>query len=719
MRAALGGDVETVCNLVRDGGADPNAIGANGFSALIVAANNGHVGVADALLDMGASIDKCGRGGISALHACAGQGHAAMVAALCARGASVNIVTDTSGMTPLMLAARADHGAAMEALLASGAAVDRLGKIGYTALHVSALHGCLLAIGVLLRGGAGVAVRGDDGYTPLHLASLHGQDQAATMLLKHGAEVEARSKEGHSPLHVACASGHTELAQLLLAVGASPHAVSHFGQTPLHKAAQAGSQPLCQLLLRWGASAEAAMPSGETPLHCALRDAGRECVELFELMLGTGPSLLERNTPLWASLLTEAAWCGSVGALALLLPPPPSDFAEDTPATTTALSEAMSEAMSEALAEALTVATDRGRQEVVAFLKSRGAVLTTDRGVDSNVPTDARGNAPGNVDGGVESDFDRHDSAGGIGADSGTPGGRGVTVDVSQRPATSIKVSGDAPPDLASSRWAAKLDGMPPLSRRLLAANAAPSRVCPKALLREVLSNAPYSQYRASRAALQGGEAATVLRVTAALDGAACTKLRQALDEDGTSTTDSVDGMTEHVLYLSQTELEAHIGVDATRRLLAIPERFEKARELARENTAAAKDDSSAISPPHCSSSSTVAAPTVAPPHSAAATTGDGGCYQLFDCFLRRYSVVTAGDQLLTSFHADAAALTVNVALTSDDCVSGGRLLCVFDNAVRTIARAEGDATAHSSNLLHGVSRMHSGTRYSMIMFFH
>ena len=37
---------------------------------------------------------------------------------------------------------------------------------------------------------------------------------------------------------------------------------------------------------------------------------------------------------------------------------------------------------------------------------------------------------------------------------------------------------------------------------------------------------------------------------------------------------------------------------------------------------------------------------------------------------------------------------------------------------VHEIPRAEGDATVHSSGLLHGVTRMRRGTRYSMIMFF-
>jgi predicted 2-oxoglutarate/Fe(II)-dependent dioxygenase YbiX len=71
-----------------------------------------------------------------------------------------------------------------------------------------------------------------------------------------------------------------------------------------------------------------------------------------------------------------------------------------------------------------------------------------------------------------------------------------------------------------------------------------------------------------------------------------------------------------------------------------------------------------------------------------------------------------------TSFHFDNAETTVNVALSPDDDHSGGRLLGLFGGAVQSIERGEGEATVHSSSLLHGVSRMTGGVRYSLIMFF-
>ena len=44
--------------------------------------------------------------------------------------------------------------------------------------------------------------------------------------------------------------------------------------------------------------------------------------------------------------------------------------------------------------------------------------------------------------------------------------------------------------------------------------------------------------------------------------------------------------------------------------------------------------------------------------------------------------------------------------------------MALYNGAVRTIARGEGEATVHSSSLMHGVTRTLAGERYSLIMFF-
>lgn len=62
--------------------------------------------------------------------------------------------------------------------------------------------------------------------------------------------------------------------------------------------------------------------------------------------------------------------------------------------------------------------------------------------------------------------------------------------------------------------------------------------------------------------------------------------------------------------------------------------------------------------------------------------------------------------------------MTVNVALCNDDDFDGGKLLTLCDRAIRRIDRREGEATVHASTLLHGVSRLRAGRRYSLILFY-
>ena len=82
---------------------------------------------------------------------------------------------------------------------------------------------------------------------------------------------------------------------------------------------------------------------------------------------------------------------------------------------------------------------------------------------------------------------------------------------------------------------------------------------------------------------------------------------------------------------------------------------------------------------------------------------------------MRRY---TADTRPWFPFHKDRSEVTVNLALSSDAAHGGGRLIALYDHAVRRVERREGDATIHPSSLMHAVSRMTSGTRYSLIIFF-
>jgi hypothetical protein len=70
-------------------------------------------------------------------------------------------------------------------------------------------------------------------------------------------------------------------------------------------------------------------------------------------------------------------------------------------------------------------------------------------------------------------------------------------------------------------------------------------------------------------------------------------------------------------------------------------------------------------------------------------------------------------------FHRDFTHATLNLALEGDDCYVGGRLLYV-DAANRRVVcptRAAGSAVVHDSSLVHAVSELRHGSRYSLFCF--
>ena len=229
----------------------------------------------------------------------------------------------------------------------------------------------------------------------------------------------------------------------------------------------------------------------------------------------------------------------------------------------------------------------------------------------------------------------------------------------------------DALHELAPEFAAAGREMAPPL-RRLIVANADPASVPVAAVVHAL--KLPFDQYLSTCDALAAPAAEALLHVRRFLDAATCAALRAAVDADAARNADSVDRLIDHQ-YNVPTEAHLHglIGTLALQRL----------RQLPREYAATGGRSAEPL--------------------------------RIQSVFVRRYATrIRPWLQL----HQDQGPVTVNVAL-SGATHEGGRLLGLFDGAVRAIERDEGDATVHCSTLLHGVSCMHGGgARYSLIVFF-
>jgi ankyrin repeat protein len=120
-----------------------------------------------------------------------------------------------NGNTALMLAAYKGNAAAVEALLARGAAVN---QPGWTALHYAAASGNEDILRRLLASGArvdAVSPAASGAYTPLMMAAREGQDGAGLILIGAGADRRRKNSEGLDAIELAERAGKPRVARAL------------------------------------------------------------------------------------------------------------------------------------------------------------------------------------------------------------------------------------------------------------------------------------------------------------------------------------------------------------------------------------------------------------------------------------------------------------------------------------------------------------------------
>lgn len=221
-----------------------------------------------ALLAAGARTGaRANKGRWTALHMAAIQGHAGVVKILLAAGADTRL-RDRRGRTPLQAAQAARQRRTAQLLASAGrrpnrAATARLGRpdcrgwltAGFWRRAGTAdVRRCLAA-------GSRVDARTGRGSTPLHWAAYVNNAAAVKALVAAGAKVDARDARNRTPAHSAASGGAEAAVRALIAAGADVSARSADGRTPADEARSKGRTRIAGLLgASGGRTATAARP---------------------------------------------------------------------------------------------------------------------------------------------------------------------------------------------------------------------------------------------------------------------------------------------------------------------------------------------------------------------------------------------------------------------------------------------------------------------------
>jgi len=177
--------------------------------------------------------------GFQAVHLAIQEGHVEMCRHLVSASANLQAPLEF-GLSPLLLATDRGHADVVRFLLTEAdTAVDEAGCDGRTALLLAAAGGHLPCCRHLMAHGAALSAVDRHGRDALSLASRSGHVQMCELLWEHGATFTL-DLCGWTPLHVASAEGHVPVVTWLLGVRADLSSLDVDGKTPLQSATTRG-----------------------------------------------------------------------------------------------------------------------------------------------------------------------------------------------------------------------------------------------------------------------------------------------------------------------------------------------------------------------------------------------------------------------------------------------------------------------------------------------
>lgn len=189
-----------------------------GFTPLMYAAANGHLGTVRYLISKGAKVNTRSREGVQIALA-TGESISSRTVEQQGQLMQMNrvpvLLSESGGVTPLMLASGGGYNLTVRELLSHGADPNYRSPDGDTALMYAAFKGYLPSVQALLARGARVDDKDRYGQTALMQAAWLGHLPVVRLLLNKGAQANIKARNGWTPINYAQALGHTMVVRVL------------------------------------------------------------------------------------------------------------------------------------------------------------------------------------------------------------------------------------------------------------------------------------------------------------------------------------------------------------------------------------------------------------------------------------------------------------------------------------------------------------------------
>lgn len=244
-------------------------------------------------------------------------------------GSNVN-EKNNHGEIPLFYAGNRE---ACELLVSYKANVKERDNYGNSALHFSAIHGCIDSCQFFIENGISVNDKNNNKSTPIfHACRLEQVEylfnrgaiinepnckgelpflfsanvEVLEYYLSKGMNINYKDNDGNSIIHFSARSGRKEVLRYLIRMGMSVNEANKYGETPLHIACKHGKRDICNILMTRRADVNAKSVDGNTPLHYAI---SKGYLEICGNLIMNGAGIDEPNdmgdTPLHNAVLGE------------------------------------------------------------------------------------------------------------------------------------------------------------------------------------------------------------------------------------------------------------------------------------------------------------------------------------------------------------------------------------------------------------------------------